>query len=117
MYSARLLREVPRRPADTTFKNTTDTKEKIEMTKVEFVEKYAEKTGMSKKDAAAAVKAFFEVTADALKAGDKVVFLGTFKAEVTERAERTGRSPITGAEMVIPAKKVIKVKFSDKLLG
>ena len=41
------------------------------MTKVEFVEKYAEKTGMSKKDAAAAVKAFFEVTADALKAGDK----------------------------------------------
>ena len=80
------------------------------MTKVEFVEKYAEKTGMSKKDAAAAVKAFFEVTADALKAGDKVVFPGTFKAEVTERA-------VTGAEMVIPAKKVIKVKFSDKLLG
>ena len=117
VYSARLLREVPRRPADATFKNTTDTKEKTEMTKVEFVEKYAEKTGMSKKDAAAAVKVFFEVTADALKAGDKVVFPGTFKAEVTERAERTGRNPITGAEMVIPAKKVIKVKFSDKLLG
>jgi len=117
VYSARLLREVPRRPADTTLNNTTDTKEKTEMTKVEFVEKYAEKTGMSKKDAAAAVKAFFEVTADALKAGDKVVFPGTFKAEVTERAERTGRNPITGAEMVIPAKKVIKVKFSDKLLG
>ena len=34
------------------------------MTKVEFVEKYAEKTGMSKKGAAAAVKAFFEVTAN-----------------------------------------------------
>lgn len=87
------------------------------MTKTEFVEKYAEKTGMSKKDATAAVNAFFEVTADALRTGDKVVFSGTFKAEVTERAERTGRNPITGAEMVIPAKKVIKVKFSDKLLG
>ena len=55
------------------------------MTKAEFVEKYAEKTGMTKKDAANAVNAFFEVTADALKAGDKVVFPGTFKAEVTEK--------------------------------
>ena len=87
------------------------------MTKAEFVEKYAEKTGMSKKDAANAVNAFFEVTADALKAGDKVVFPGTFKAEVTERAERTGRNPQTGEAMVFPAKKVIKAKLSDKLLG
>lgn len=86
------------------------------MTKAEFVEKYAEKTGMSKKDAAAAVNAFFEVTADALKAGDKVVFPGTFKAEVTERRERTGRNPQTGETMVFPSKKVIKVKLSDKLL-
>ena len=46
------------------------------MTKTEFVEKYAEKTGMSKKDAANAVNAFFEVTADALRTGDKVVFTG-----------------------------------------
>ena len=87
------------------------------MTKAEFVEKYAAKTGMSKKDAARAVSAFFEVTADALKAGDKVVFPGTFKAEVAERKARTGRNPLTGAEMTIPAKKVVKVKFSDKLLG
>ena len=39
------------------------------MTKKEFVEKYAEKTGMRKKDAAKAVDAFFEVTAEALNAG------------------------------------------------
>lgn len=87
------------------------------MTKAEFVVKYAEKTGMSKKDAAKAVNAFFEVAADALKAGDKVVFPGTFKAEVTERKERTGRNPLTGKEITIPAKKSIKAKFSDKLLG
>lgn len=87
------------------------------MTKTEFVEKYAEKTGMSKKDATAAVNAFFEVTADALRIGDKVVFSGTFKAEVIERAERTGRNPQTGEAMVFPAKKVIKAKLSDKLLG
>ena len=87
------------------------------MTKAEFIEKFAAKTGSSKKDATAAVNAFFEVTSDALKKGDKVVFPGTFKAEVTKRAARTGRNPQTGAEMKIPAKKVIKAKLSDKLLG
>ncbi len=87
------------------------------MTKAEFVVKYAEKTGMSKKDAAKAVNAFFEVTADALKAGDKVVFPGVFKAEVSKRAARTGRNPFTGEEIKIPAKKVVKAKLSDKILG
>ncbi len=87
------------------------------MTKAEFVVRFAEKTGMSKKDAANAVNAFFEVTSEALKAGDKVVFPGVFKAEITERKARTGRNPMTGAEVEIPAKKAIKAKFSDKLLG
>ena len=86
------------------------------MTKAEFVVRFAEKTGMSKKDAANAVNAFFEVTSEALKAGDKVVFPGVFKAEITERKARTGRNPMTGAEVEIPAKKAIKAKFSDKLL-
>ncbi len=86
------------------------------MTKSEFVKKYAEKTGMTKKAAAEAVDAFFEVTAEALKAGDKVVFPGTFKAEVAERKARTGRNPFTGEEIEIPAKKTVKAKLSDKLL-
>ncbi|MBR0400114.1 MAG: HU family DNA-binding protein [Mogibacterium sp.] len=87
------------------------------MTKAEFVEKFAEKTGFSKKDAAAAVDAYHAVVADAMKAGDKVVIPGVLKVEVTERAARTGRNPRTGEEMEIPAKKSIKAKFSDKLLG
>jgi DNA-binding protein HU-beta len=86
------------------------------MTKAEFVVRFAKKTGMSKKDAANAVNAFFEVTSEALKAGDKVVFPGVFKAEITERKARTGRNPMTGAEVEIPAKKAIKAKFSDKLI-
>ena len=87
------------------------------MTKAEFVEKYAEKAGVSKKDAAAAVDTFFATVSDALKAGEKIVFPGTFKAEVSERAARTGRNPQTGEDMQIPAKKVIKAKLGDKLLG
>ena len=86
------------------------------MTKGEFIEKFAEEIGFSKKDATTAVNAFFDVTAAALKKGDKVVFPGVFKAEVSERAARTGRNPQTGAEVKIPAKKVIKAKLSDKLL-
>ena len=87
------------------------------MTKAEFVEKFAEKTGMTKKDAAAAVDAYHEVIADAMKAGEKVVIPGVFKVEVKEQAASTGRNPHTGEEMQIPAKKAIKAKFSDKLLG
>lgn len=87
------------------------------MTKAEFVAKMAEKTGFSKKDAAAAVDAYHEVIADAMKAGDKVVIPGVIKVEVKESAARTGRNPRTGEEMEIPAKKSIKAKFSDKLLG
>jgi DNA-binding protein HU-beta len=85
------------------------------MTKAEFVVKYAEKTGMSKKDAANAVNAFFEVTAEVLQAGDKVVFPGTFKAEVTERKARTGRNPLTGEEIKIPATKVATFKAGKAL--
>ena len=87
------------------------------MTKKEFVEKYAGKTGMSKVDAGKAVDAFFETMGDALKSGDKLVFPGLFKAEVAVREARTGRNPQTGEEMVIPSKKVIKAKLSEKLLG
>ena len=87
------------------------------MTKAEFVEKFAEKTGFSKKDAAAAVDAYHAVIADAMKAGEKVVNPGVVKVEVKDVAARTGRNPQTGEEMQIPAKKSIKAKFSDKLLG
>ena len=87
------------------------------MTKAEFVEKFAEKTGFSKKDAAAAVDAYHAVVADAMKAGEKVVIPGVVKVEVKESAARTGRNPRTGEEMQIPAKKSIKAKYSDKLLG
>ena len=61
--------------------------------------------------------AYHEVIADAMKAGDKVVIPGVLKVEVKEMAARTGRNPQTGEEMQIPAKKAIKAKFSDKLLG
>ena len=45
------------------------------MTKQEFVEAVAGKTGMSKRDAGAAVDAFLDVVEGALKAGMRAVLL------------------------------------------
>ena len=46
------------------------------MNKTELVAAVAEQAGLSKKDAEAAVKAFTDVVAEALKAGDKIQLVG-----------------------------------------
>ena len=61
------------------------------MTKPELITKIAEKTNLSKKDAAAAMDAFISTITETLKAEGKVAIpsLGTF--EIKERAARTGQ--------------------------
>ena len=75
----------------------------------------ADKAGLTKKDADAALKAFTEVVEGTLKAGDSIQLVGFGTFEVAERAERTGRNPQTGAEMVIPASKAPKFKAGKAL--
>lgn len=85
------------------------------MTKPELVSAMSEKTGVSKKDAAASIDAFVEIISDVLKHGDKLqlVVFGTF--EVSERAARTGRNPQTGEDIKIPAAKIPKFKAGAAL--
>ena len=83
--------------------------------KAEFIEKYAERTGLPKKTASEAAAAFTDIIGEAIKSGDKVVFPGLFKAEARDIPEKTGRNPRTGEPITIPAKKVIKVKVTAKL--
>lgn len=85
------------------------------MTKVDVVEKMAAKSGLSKKDAEKALKAFTEVVSEGLKNGEKIQLVGFGTFEVGERAERAGRNPQTGAEMVIPASKNPKFKAGKAL--
>lgn len=85
------------------------------MNKTELVAAMAEKSGLSKKDAEAALTAFTATVAEALKAGDKIQLVGFGTFEVSERAARTGRNPQTGAEMVIPASKAPKFKAGKAL--
>lgn len=85
------------------------------MNKTELVEVMAKDAKLSKKDAEAALKAFTDAVAAALKKGDKVQLVGFGTFEVSERAARTGRNPQTGAEMKIAASKAPKFKAGKAL--
>ena len=76
------------------------------MNKAELIQAVAEKSGLTKKQAEAAVAAVLDSVKDAMKAGDKVslVGFGTFAAKT--RAERMGKNPQTGAAIKIAACKV-----------
>ncbi|MBO7341295.1 MAG: HU family DNA-binding protein [Clostridia bacterium] len=76
------------------------------MNKAELIQAVAAKSGLSKKDAEAAVAAVIESVTDALKAGDKVSLVGFGTFAVKARAARTGKNPQTGEEIQIAACKV-----------
>jgi DNA-binding protein HU-beta len=63
------------------------------MTKQEFVDKVASKSGLSKRDAGTAVDAFLESITDALKGGETVAFTGFGKFTTQHRAARMGVNP------------------------
>ena len=85
------------------------------MNKTEFIAAIAEEAGLSKTDAAKAVKAFTDVVVEEMKKGEKIQLVGFGTFEVSERAERTGRNPQSGKEMVIPASKAPKFKAGKAL--
>ncbi|MBR5579452.1 MAG: HU family DNA-binding protein [Lachnospiraceae bacterium] len=85
------------------------------MNKTELVAAMAEQTGLSKKDAEAALKAFTDVVANELKANGKVQLVGFGTFEVSERAAREGRNPQTGETMTIAASKAPKFKAGKAL--
>ena len=85
------------------------------MNKAELVAAIAAKTGESKKATEAAVNAFTEVVAEALKGGDKVQLVGFGSFEVRKRAARKGRNPQTKEEIKIPASKAPVFKAGKAL--
>ena len=76
------------------------------MTKTEFVDRVAAESGLSKKDAGAAVDAVIKLDRESLKGGEEVNFTGFGKFHVAERGAREGRNPRTGETMTIAASKV-----------
>ena len=83
------------------------------MNKTELIAAVAEKTDLSKKDAA--VSAVLGAITDALKAGDKIQLVGFGTFEVRNRAAKQGRNPRTGETMTVPASKVPAFKAGKAL--
>ena len=85
------------------------------MNKTEFIAAVAEKAEISKKDSEKALKAFVDVVAEQLKAGDKVQLVGFGTFEVSASAASERRNPQTGETMTIAACKAPKFKAGKAL--
>lgn len=85
------------------------------MNKTELVNAVAEKAGISKVNAKAAVDAAMEAVANALAEGDKISLIGFGTFSVAEKAARTGFNPRTKEAIEIPARKTIKFKAGADL--
>ena len=85
------------------------------MTKLEFIDAIAAKSGLTKADSARAVEAFQSVVTETLKKGDKVTLTGFGVFSVSKRAARNGRNPRTGEVVKIAASNSVKFKTGSKL--
>lgn len=90
--------------------------EERDLTKQEFVNEVANKSGLSSRDAARAVDAFLEGITDTLKGGGEVAFTGFGKFTTQRRAERQGVNPRNPSQKVtIPAATVPKFTAGSQL--
>lgn len=85
------------------------------MTKSEFVDQVADKSGLSKRDAAKAVDAFLDSVQETLQSGDSVTFTGFGKFSAQRRNERQGVNPRTGEKVTIAAATVPKFSAGSSL--
>jgi DNA-binding protein HU-beta len=85
------------------------------MTKEDLVAKAANAAGISKTQAAKALKAIISGIEVSLKKGDKVTLVGFGTFSVVKRAARQGRNPATGKPIHIPAAKIPKFRPGKKL--
>jgi DNA-binding protein HU-beta len=83
--------------------------------KSELITSIAEKSGLTKKDAEKALKAFTESVQETLAGNDKVQLVGFGTFEVRARSERKGRNPKTMEDITIPASKAPVFKAGKEL--
>lgn len=85
------------------------------MTKKEFEQKVAEKTGESLKCTSNMINAVFDTLTECIATGDSIAIKGFGTFEKSHREERKGRNPRTGEETVIAACDVPKFKAAKAL--
>ncbi|RTR26137.1 HU family DNA-binding protein [Deinococcus radiophilus] len=87
------------------------------MNKSQLVEKVAEQTGLTKKQADEAVSTMLDTIVDALRGGSSVGLPGLGTLSVKETAARTGVKPGTTERIQIPAGKKVAFKVATTLKG
>lgn len=91
------------------------------LNKAELVDKVAERTGLSVRDARMMVDAVFDpdpkigLIAAGLLAGEKIAISGFGTFEARERKARSGRNPHTGETLDIPASRAPAFKAGKPL--
>jgi DNA-binding protein HU-beta len=76
------------------------------VTKSEFVDRVADRSGLGKGEADNAVSAVLDTIEEVLSRGGEVSFTGFGKFSVADRSAREGVNPQTGAKIQIAASKV-----------
>lgn len=86
------------------------------MTKQEFVDAVAQKSGLSRRDAGEAVDAVLDTITDTLKRRDSISFTGFGKFTTSDRKARMGVNPRNpGQKVHIPAATVPKFSAGSTL--
>jgi integration host factor subunit beta len=85
------------------------------MTKAELIEKVLQAADLSKKEAEAAVEAFFDSIIKSLHNGEKVELRGFGSFRLRSRGPRVGRNPKTGEKVQVPAKRIPYFKPGKEL--
>ena len=76
------------------------------MTKQEFIDRVADQTNLSKRDATEAVEAVLGTIKSTLSSGGEISFTGFGKFHVATRGPRQGVNPQTKQRITIPGGKV-----------
>ena len=85
------------------------------MNKLELIEALKAETGLTKNEAVAVVKVFFDEMSNALAKGDRVEIRGLCSFYVKKYKAYTGRNPKTGEKVKIKPKKLPFFKCGREL--
>jgi len=85
------------------------------MTKAELIDKVLAAADLNKKEAEAAVEAFFDSIIKSLRGGEKIELRGFGSFRLRSRGARVGRNPKTGEKVQVPAKRIPYFKPGKEL--
>lgn len=85
--------------------------------KKEFIDRMAERGGITKKAAREGLELFIETLIDCMAEDEKVMIKGFGRFEMKTYKERIGKVPLSGAECILPEHKKMRFYASDLLGG